>query len=84
MPEPGEQINETMRQQRELRSLVAGLSEHLTQVENELHACEEELRKLRLETIRTRKRDRRIRRFRDWRRSTRRRLLGRSGGNEMA
>ena len=77
-------LPEEERQMQELRSLVAGLSEHLTKVEEELHACEEELRRLRVETIRTRERDRRFWRIRDRRRSTRRRFLGRGRSDEMA
>jgi chromosome segregation ATPase len=67
----------------ELRSLIAGLSQHLDDLYTELEdaktrsrAIEEELRKAH-ENLRARANDGRFRRFRNWCRSRGRRILGR-------
>jgi hypothetical protein len=51
--------SEEERQQRELRSLIAGLSQHLDDLYTELEACEEEMRKLRKQNEEFRAREKR-------------------------
>jgi DNA repair exonuclease SbcCD ATPase subunit len=80
---------EEERQQAELRSLIAGLSQHLDDLYTELEGCENEIKQLRdenedykelrkaHENLRARKEHGRFRRFRNWCRSRGRRILGR-------
>lgn len=80
---------EEERQQAELRSLIAGLSQHLDDLYTELEGCERELRELRdekedykelrkaNEDLCARKERGRFRRFGNWCRSRGRRILGR-------